>query len=696
FGGLDTLADVFLNGKLAGSSENMFIEQTFDVSGILKSGENTIDVIFRSAPIEAAKYDAIVGGGVANRTELVHIRKAPASFGWDIHPRLVSAGIWKSARLEIRESVRIVDACISTMSIDPKKRKARVYFEGKFDAPFSELDALKAVVSISDGAKILDKWEGAAVSQAIKSTRDLSGVEAWWPRGCGKQKLYDVSFKIVRAKDGKVLDERRLKAGFRTVDLEFKEIEIPEGGKLEIAPTGNVWGELPAGAKPGGEFKFRVNGEPIFIKGTNWVPLDASHSRDAGQLDAAVKMLADLNCNMVRMWGGNVYEPDRFFDFCDENGILVWQDFSLGCSVYPQNPKFAEKIREEAAAVVKRLRSRACLALWAGNNENDQAYSWVQGKSGVYADRHDKISREVIPSVIREYDWRTPYLPSSPYLTEKTRLNPEKFAPPEAHQWRRDYYKDPFYTKALALFVSEIGYHGCPSRASLEKMMDAKFVYPWDKKGAYNRQWQAKAVMPYANAPIEKRRNLVMTRQAASLFGECPKDLDDFIFASQASQAEGVKYFIENARSQKFAPKTGILWWNLRDAWPIISDAVVDYYNSKKLAYHYIKRVQADVCAMIGDNLEISVANGTREKVSGKVRVVDADSGREVFAGAFEVPANGLVKAGKVAPPNEKGMLLVECEVGGKKFPNHYLYGKPPFALADYKRWHKALGVARD
>jgi beta-mannosidase len=256
----------------------------------------------------------------------------------------------------------------------------------------------------------------------------------------------------------------------------------------------------------------------------------------------------------------------------------------------------------------------------------------------------------------------------------------------------RGYYKAPFYTEAVAVFVSEIGYHGCPNRESLEKMMDKKYVYPWDKKGNFNKQWQAKAVMPYANAPIEINRNKLMTKQATILFGDYPRDLDDFIFASQVVQAEAKKYFIEMWRSQKFEPKTGILWWNLRDAWPILSDAIVDYYNSKKLAYHYIKRVQTDVCAMINDSFEVIVANDTSKKSTGKVRVIDVDSKKEVFSGKFEVAENSKTLVGKIEAPEGQGMFLIEYELeDGKKQLNHYMYGKPPFKLADYKKWFKAL-----
>lgn len=693
FEGIDTLADIFVNGNLVASPENMFLVFEYDITDFLsKKGKNKLDVILRSAPIESTKYDAIYGGGTMNRSELVHIRKAPASFGWDIHPRLVTAGLWRPVSLEVRNDVFIKDFAVLTKKVDTKKNSASFFVEATINAPHKKLDELKTVLRVYDGEKIIYADKVWSVSNVIKTTKTLNNIKLWWPRGYGEQKLYDVVL-LVHDKDGKLLDQKKKSVGFRTVKLEFKELEIPEGTDLKVSYAGNVSGKAPKGTKIEGEFKFSVNGVPIFMKGTNWVPLDASHSRDIEHIKPAVDMLVDLNCNMIRLWGGNTYENDLFYDLCDKYGILVWQDFSMGCSVYPQTQVFHDKIREEIASIVKRLRSRTCIALWAGNNENDQAYSWVQGESDQHGATHDKLSREVIPSVIREYDWERPYIPSSPYLTEKTRLYPQKYAPPEVHMWGpRGYYKAPFYTEAVAVFVSEIGYHGCPNRESLEKMMDKKYVYPWDEKGNFNKQWQAKAVMPYANAPIEINRNKLMTKQATIIFGDYPRDLDDFIFASQVVQAEAKKYFIEMWRTQKFEPKTGILWWNLRDAWPILSDAIVDYYNSKKLAYHYIKRVQTDVCVMINDSFEVIVANDTPKKSTGKVRVIDVDSKKEVFSGKFEVAENAKTLVGKIDAPEGQGMFLIEYELeDGKKQLNHYMYGKPPFKLADYKKWYKAL-----
>ena len=187
-----------------------------------------------------------------------------------------------------------------------------------------------------------------------------------------------------------------------------------------------------------------------------------------------------------------------------------------------------------------------------------------------------------------------------------------------------------------------------------------------------------------------------MTNQISKVFGEVPRGLDEFIAASQIVQAEAKKYFIEFWRTGR-PYRSGILWWNLRDGWPILSDAVVDYYFSKKLAYYYIKRAQENAMVSANDDLEITGVNDSFKPVSGKVRITDAESGEKLFEKKFKIPANGKAALGRIAEtPAERGMFLIEYEIGGRKLFNHYLYGKPPFALGDYLKWQKALKIERD
>jgi beta-mannosidase len=414
-------------------------------------------------------------------------------------------------------------------------------------------------------------------------------------------------------------------------------------------------------------------------------------------------MLVDLNCNMIRLWGGNVYESDAFYELCDRNGIMVWQDFTMGCTTYPQGAAFAEKVRIEAEKVVRRLRNHPSIVLWAGNNENDVSLDWSGDQSHLDPNT-DIISRQVLPLAVREYDPKTPYLPSSPFISTevfqlKGRIDPS--ASPEMHLWGpRGYYKAPFYTANKAKFVSEIGYHGCPSRSSLEKMMDPDFVYPWEEDFKWNKQWQAKASITHPNAETSRQRNTLMINQVKAVFGTVPNDLDTFIAASQIVQAEAMKYFVEFWRMNKF-DRNGILWWNLRDGWPLISDAVVDYYGSKKLAYHYIRKAQKDVCVMIGDpglvedargpGHPVVVVNDTREAVSGNLTIRDADTERIVFSRPFRVGKNGKSVEGYLPEQGKTTLWIIEWEIDEEIHTNHYLAYRPVISLEQYLQWRDTV-----
>jgi beta-mannosidase len=677
FGGIDCLADIWLNGEQVASTDNMLIEHTFDVTHLLKpQQENRLQVIIRSAVIEAQNYflNFLTHKGNTANNESVNIRKAPHSYGWDILPRLVSAGLWRDVELQIVDPVRFTDVFWATRWADADGKRACVMVDYQLKIPFKELDKHKVTVRLKRNNKVVYEHSDVLYTAVYGREFTLENVDLWWPRGYGEPALYEAEV-FVEDHDGHVLASDKKLIGIRTVALDYTELTTPE--------------------QPG-EFCFKVNGEKIFIKGSNWVPVDALHSRDAGWLSQVMDMAADINCNMLRCWGGNVYEDHAFFDLCDRYGILVWQDFAMGCDLYSQGDEFARKIQQEAVSLVVKLRNHPSLALWAGNNENDQGFNGRGGAFNLDANR-DRTSRRVIPDVLFEYDPTRPYLPSSPYYTPaffKAGRN-DRFLP-EQHLWGpRGYYKAKFYTDVLAHFVSEIGYHGCPNRESLEKMFTKDCVYPW-KKGTmeWNDEWQTKASRyhQYSNSTIE--RNNLMINQVRELFGEVPTDLDQFIFASQTVQAEAMKYFVEFWRMDKFS-RTGILWWNLRDGWPLVSDAITDYYCSKKMAYYYIKQVQYDACVMIGDaregNHPVVAVNDTRVEKHGTVTVKDLNTKRILFSAQFIIPVNGKTTIGSISETGVQSMWLIEYTIGNEKYMNHYLAGKAPFKLSDYKKWYAGL-----
>ena len=679
FEGLDCYGKIWVNDKLVGTTDNMLIDYRFDVTDFLKTeGSNTIDVSIDPAVIQSQKY---INGVISTRTfqsaENLYTRKAPHMYGWDIMPRLISAGLWRGVSLEVKKTTRIEQVYWLTNDVNLEQKKAQLILDWQISSDYPTIDGLTMEVSLKKGDKTIYLNSVPMYSFCSRQRISLENVEFWWPRGYGDPALYDATIRIIDNKKN-VLDEKKQKLGIRTAELIYTDITTPENP---------------------GEFVFKINGEKIFVKGTNWVPLDALHSRDKNHLIEAMKMIKDLNCNLIRCWGGNVYEDHDFFDLCDENGVMVWQDFAMACTAYPQDNEFAERIRKEAINVVLKLRNHSSLVLWSGNNENDQSLEWIFKKH--INPEMEIISRKVLLGVIWEFDPIRTYLPSSPYCSEKYfSMGRDGNLLPEVHLWGpRGYYKAPFYTTSKAHFVSEIGYHGCPNRSSLEKMFDPEFVFPWTKEGTWNDEWQTKAVRSHPESKDMNNRNTLMINQVKALFGECPKDLDQFIFASQVVQAEAMKFFIELWRMEKFR-KTGIIWWNLRDGWPIISDAVVDYYNSKKLAYYYIRQVQHNACVMVGDpkdgNYPVMAVNDTREKKSGTVVIKDADSGTIQFSGSFEIPVNGKTVIGYIPEMPGQSMLLVEYTIGNEKYTNHYLAGKVPFKLDDYQRWYKKLNIKRD
>lgn len=674
FDGLDCLGTVWINDQLIGKTDNMLIEHRFDITDFLTpDGSNTVYVRIDPAVLEGRKY---LNGVLVTRKDLgaeaVNIRKAPHMFGWDIMPRLVSAGLWRDVYLNIKKPTWLRQVYWMTNGVDVPQRTAHILLDWDFDSDLPTIDGLAMEVSLKLGAQTVYEKSLPLYSFTSRHKINLENVEFWWPRGYGDPVLYEGTVRIVDGKN-RVLDEKTQKIGIRSADLVSTEITTKENP---------------------GEFVFKINGEKIFVRGTNWVPLDALHSRDKSHVEDAMRMITDLNCNMIRCWGGNVYESQGFYDLCDQNGVMVWQDFAMGCTAYPQNNDFAQRIRNEAISVVLKLRQHPSLVLWSGNNENDSSFGWTFSKPidpGV-----DIISREVLPRVVWEFDPIRAYLPSSPYYSpEFFKRGSDLRLLPEVHLWGpRGYYKAPFYTDVDAHFVSEIGYHGCPNRESLERMFDPEYVYPWTKDGKWNDEWQTKAVRSHPDSPYTINRNELMRNQAKALFGACPDDLDQFIFCSQVVQAEAMKFFVEFWRAAKFR-RTGIIWWNLRDGWPIISDAVVDYYNSKKLAYYYIRQVQRDACVMISDPADgkhpVVAVNDTREEKSGTVTVRDADSGKALFSASFHIPANGRTLVGDIPELPTQAMWLIDYAIGDEKYTNHYLAGKAPFKLEDYQRWYKKL-----
>ncbi len=580
FEGIDTAAEIFLNGSLVYECENMFVEHHVNAEALLREGENELVVHIKPAVIYARRYgnDHMTAAQYYNYSSL-HLRKAAGMFGWDILPRIVSGGLWRSIRLYRRRSIQISDLFGHTVCLNHEKQMARLAFYYEVDADIDDLRDLTLQISGVCGESRFDAekklWHS---SGAVPIT--VFEPMLWFPRNYGEPSLYRVQARLLYRQE--VVDLVEYDFGIRTVELDRTSV---------VKPNGTRFGE--------GQFRFLINGRPVFAMGTNWVPVDAFHSRDRERLPKLLPMLTELGCNMIRMWGGNVYEHEELFDFCDRNGIMIWQDFAMGCGVYPQTEDFAVRLTAEAESIVRKYRNHCSLVLWAGDNECDQ-FACHSAATQRRDPNTNRLTRQVLPAVLQRLDLSRPYLPSSPYIDEEAYQT--GLPTTEEHTWGpRDYFKGRYYRNTVCRFASEVGYHGCPEPASLQRFLSPKALWPWrvsPERDEANAEWLAHATCPDASAlsPYAYRIPL-MSRHIVTLFGEEPKDLFSFAAASQISQAEAKKFFIESFRIQR-AVRTGILWWNLIDAWPQISDAVVDYYGNKKLAYAYIKRSQAPVALM--------------------------------------------------------------------------------------------------
>ena len=682
FEGVDTFADYYLNGGYIGSTDNMLIEHELLAKGI-KKGKNQLLVHIYPTEIKAREkhFEAGIISVQHCTNSAVAVRKAPHMYGWDIMPRIISGGIWKSVFLVTKKPERIEETYmyLRNHSRGTSFENHVMYFRTVIDGDFAKEYSLhiKGVCGDSVFEKEHQLWhsEGMVIPISIKNPK------LWWPKGMGKQYLYDVTVTLKHGE--RVLDTKTFKYGVRKVWLD-KTDYIDKDGK--------------------GKFGFLINEKPFFAMGTNWVPLDALHSRDKERLPKALELLGESGSNIVRCWGGNVYENDEFFDFCDKEGIVVWQDFAMGCSVYPQNESFFEEMRKEVTKVVKRLRQHPSIMMWAGDNEVDSAIA-----QHFHDPNKNRITREVIPDVLEELDPCRLYLPSSPYCSPKAFKDNMKHRLCEDHLWGpRRYYKEDYYKNSIACFASETGYHGSVSPKSVKKFLTGENVWPFKdmvktlssvpniNQVDYNKAWQLHASCTNTKVGADfSYRIPLMAVQIANVFGESvPDTLEDFCLASQISQSEAFKYFIETFRTNK-PYRTGIIWWNLLDGWPQFSDAVVDYYHTKKMAYFTIQRIQKPIMFMFRDpakqedKLELVAANGTQNEVTASYKVTDVETGDVILSGSSTIPALSSFDAATLPKIEKQGLLLIEFTVDGKTYKNHYLSGVPNYDYKKVVEWFK-------
>lgn len=662
--GLDCCAEIFCNGQSIGSSANALIPHRFNLTGALRNGLNVIAIHISSANNVFRKfpYEASVLSAYPYNYESTRIRKPAHAWGWDITPRMALGGIFRNITLKEVPAYRIEDDFLQVSGCP--NETARMFYGYKIEVPEYSFDDLEMTLDGHCEESVFHAEEAVWSAQGVMQFY-IDHPRLWWPRHYGKADLYEVTACLRRKSTGAILAEHKFNTGIRSIKLQAKP----------------VWTESP---EP--DFQFIVNNVPVRLFGCNHVPADALHSQDEPRLQKILDMACELECNMIRIWGGGIYESDAFYDRCDREGIMLWQDFMMGCANYPQDGDLQQIMQTEAESVVRRLRQHPSIALWAGDNECDCLTTW-----GFPLDANKNVlTRQILPDVCRRQDPTRIYLPSSPWYSPEAVQRAEAHDNPDAmfesaeqHLWGpRDYFKSDFYRNTHASFVSEIGYHGCPSVSSIKQFVSPENLWPF----ANNQEWNYHASNPFMqDHSFLNYRTDLMARQIKEMFGVIPDTLEKFAIASQICQAEAKKFFLELARSRrKFS---GLLWWNLCDCWPQFSDAVCDYYFNKKLAYYYIKRLQQPFLIMLPEpacyRQSIIACNDSNSTVSGRYSIYDAENDQEFAAGDFDLAAGTIKELSSITVcTTDKKLLLIKWQLTDNTTGcNHALCGNPQFDL---------------
>lgn len=594
--GLDTYADVYLNDALVVKGDNMFRTWKADVRNFLKQKDNVLKIYF-SSPIgkeKAAADNAYTDLPAIPENTRIFTRKAGFHYGWDWGPRLVTCGV-QSVEMQTWNDFRMTDVFLKQTSLTTQKAtiQAQVTVESMIDT--------KVTVDIQFGDKTFSQKATISTgSNIVYVDVDIPSPTLWWTHNLGTPYLYDV--KITATTEGGVSDEKNMKQGLRTIELVQEKDVVGES------------------------FFFRLNGVPIFAKGANMIPLNFFEERVKKEdiskiLDAAI----DANMNMLRVWGGGIYQPNEFYKQCDEKGLLIWQDFMYACAMYPGDDVFLESARAEAVEQVQRLRNFSCLALWCGNNEINEAWhNWgwqprfnPDQKNYIWKAYQDLFQR-ILPKAVAENTNGTVYYESSPRFG---RYNNKSYTEGDSHDWFVWHDEKPFehYEEKIPRFASEYGFQSFPEWKTIQSFATEKDL-KLDSEVMLAHQKH-----PKGNALMKK----YMDRNYRT-----PKTFEDFVYVSQIVQAEGIRRAIE-AQRRSMPICMGSLYWQLNDVWQGASWSSMDNFGNKKALHFAAREAYANVMVspvLNKDSLNIHIINDGREGFEGELiaQVMDF-SGRTLF-----------------------------------------------------------------
>ncbi|MFI0537729.1 glycoside hydrolase family 2 protein [Streptomyces sp. WSLK1-3] len=623
FDGLDTAAEVLLDGRLLGRTRNMHRSYRFDVTGL--SGR--LAVRFVSAYAEAEAVRSKLGERPAAYAEpYQYIRKMACSFGWDWGPTLVTAGIWRPVRLERWSTARLarvrplvtVEQGAGIVELAVEVERARV------EAPLT-------VEAFVGGVRARAAIEGTSGSVRLQ----VPDARLWWPRGYGEQPLYDVELRLLH--EGRPLDVWRRRVGFRTVELDRSADEHGTG------------------------FTLVLNGERLFARGVNWIPDDVFPSRITRErYRERLGQAADAGVDLVRVWGGGLYESEDFYDACDELGLLVWQDFPFACAAYPEEQPLRGEVEAEARENVVRLMPHPSLVLWNGNNENlwgFRDWGWEARLAGDSWGEGYYLG--VLPRVVAELDPTRPYAAGSPW-SGSWEHHPNDPAHGTHHSWevwnRLDYAG---YRDSVPRFVAEFGWQAPPAYATFARALPGEELKA-DSPGVLHHQ-KADDGNGKLRRGLERR------------FSFPEGDFDRWHYLTQVNQSRAVAAGIEHWRSH-WPVCAGTVVWQLNDCWPVTSWAAVDSDGREKPLYHELRRLYADRLLTVqerGPGLVLAAVNQAGDQWSGVLRLRRMSVDGSVL-GQTEVPFHAARRAvaevavpAEVVPAGAKEFLVADVGGGG-------------------------------
>ncbi|HMD75924.1 MAG TPA: glycoside hydrolase family 2 protein [Terracidiphilus sp.] len=596
FDGLDAAAQVYVNGAQVLAADNMFRVWRVPVKGRLHAGRNLLRVVFPSpvkAAQEAAASDAFrLRSMTADKT---YVRKAAYEYGWDWGPRFVTSGIWRPARLEAWDKVRIADFAIRQRDVS----REVAHLDAEVTVEAAGAGPARVSVQYADDGKpvnLSSKVNLHAGRNVIDLPIEIQKPKLWYPAGYGEQPLYEFTAQV--GTGSQAADERKVKAGLRSIVL-HRQLD--------------KWGR---------SFELVVNGIPVFAKGADVIPFDSFPNRvTTADYRRILESARDANMNMIRHWGGGYYETDEFYSICDELGIMVWQDFMFGNDWQPGTYAFKLNIEAEAEDQVRRLRNHPSIVVWCGNNETEAAFNWgprptlpADVKLLIWQDYLTEFSG-ILPRVVARLDAETPYWPSSPSADYEALR--EHYQSGDAHIWDVWHGRVPFatYETHHARFVTEYGFQSFPEMRTVEAFTD-----PGDRTNIFTLVMLAHQKNNEGNAIIHD--------YLLKDYPE-PKDFASFLYVSQVLQAEGIKTGAEHFRRSR--PETmGSIFWQLNDCWPVASWSSIDYYGRWKALQYYARRFYAPI--LVSPHIEdgavkVYIVSDKTKTVPGtlRVRLMDFD-----------------------------------------------------------------------